>query len=531
MDMNAINNFNEPCQLNGVVLPGGTSQLKSDGTGIDEKHEALRIQPKAGFVIKTTSLNPAVKPPTQCAQKVFVNVCYHDAIEKMSTKKKLDGNGKEVEGLNLPLAMGPLRNCKDKNGNICQVVDTIIHPSVENDMLDEDYTGSKMDFVCQVLLQCFDKKYKELAPLDRKYKLPRMKYFGYINATSGQIERKLSKNAEICKQYVRDIKSKPRIEEIKRCSPRSNICPDENPIKKLPPLEFHVSLQTTNGNEIQLKEYLADNTSGLINWDGIIPFCLDVCTGEDSRHVISRVNLVASVEELEVASTTVQVSAFALYMTSSKFSRTQCILPFCVDWKKVQCNYHKDKSQLIVSAVVFRNSIYHSADVGTQPWLVTKALSMGDSNKSTKDSIIREQSTLEYLHKNVKEDDDPFHLRSPFPWKNTADIASKRPKNHLPEDQFHSKDTMSQYIMQQQEEERQEKLKKSEEDRKERERDNSIEFVNAQDFKRGGKYCSKNSNISNNIDSEHEKALKNAEAILKKEGSVGSGGISWYTLF
>ena len=102
-----------------VTLPSGNSQLKSDGTGIDEKHDGISIQPEQGFVIKSKSFL-AITPSSAAAaaaaaaggdsdhhvdaSKVFINVCYHKSIEPIAPQTNLDANGKEVEGLNLPLA-------------------------------------------------------------------------------------------------------------------------------------------------------------------------------------------------------------------------------------------------------------------------------------------------------------------------------------------------------------------------------------------------------------------------------------------
>ena len=102
-----------------VTLPGGNSQLKSDGTGIDEKHDGISIQPEQGFVIKSKSKSFLAITSSSAAaaaaaggdsdhhddtSKVFINVCYHKSIEAIAPKTNLDANGKEVEGLNLPLA-------------------------------------------------------------------------------------------------------------------------------------------------------------------------------------------------------------------------------------------------------------------------------------------------------------------------------------------------------------------------------------------------------------------------------------------
>jgi hypothetical protein len=193
-------------ELSKLKLPGSTSILKSDGSGFEEDHPGIQIQPTAGFVLKTKSGD----------SKVFINVCYCDKIEKPGIKHKLDDDGKEVEGWNVPLSMGPIRKCLDKANNTCSVVDAVIHPSVQDD-IHLDTSASHRNFICQILMQCFDQKYKELSPLDRKYSLPNTKYIGYVNVKTGEIVRKMGKDVEICKQYIKDTSSRPKIvEEMSR---------------------------------------------------------------------------------------------------------------------------------------------------------------------------------------------------------------------------------------------------------------------------------------------------------------------------
>ena len=101
-----------------LQLPGGENQLKGDGSGIDKKHEGIEISPTPGFVIKTKKgLGVEREDGPDPYVKVFINVCYNDAVAKPGKIKRLDEHGKEVEGYNLPTAVGPIRSCQDKSGN------------------------------------------------------------------------------------------------------------------------------------------------------------------------------------------------------------------------------------------------------------------------------------------------------------------------------------------------------------------------------------------------------------------------------
>ena len=60
-----------------------------------------------------------------------------------------------------------------------------------------DKTGQYRDFVCQLGIQCLEHKYKDV--VDKRYKLPKLKYMG----------------ATVQSQYIQDRKKMPKIEEVK----------------------------------------------------------------------------------------------------------------------------------------------------------------------------------------------------------------------------------------------------------------------------------------------------------------------------
>jgi len=544
--MNAIDDLIDTPQLSAVTLPGGTSQLKLDGTGIDEKHEGLIILPTSGFVIKTKSLHQSTNA---IEDKLFINVCYHDALEQPATKKKLDDNGKEVEGLNLPLSMGPIRKCSDKAGNECMVVDAIIHPSVQDDM-EEDKTGSKRDFVCQVLMQCFDQKYKDFAPLDQKYKLPMVKYFGYVDVRTGQVARKMSEDTEVCKQFVRDTRSKPKIEEVVGSLPKTESSIGKSstkdghkvPAPDLSPLSFNVSVQLSNGTEMTMHEFLDaiknvakdEHDLKILNsiWDGSLPLLINPDAYPEST--VARVILKTTVTKLDWSSTNIHVSAFALHASSSSFGRSNCILPFCVDSQNVVCIYNQETSEMSISAAVLATSMCDGADVGSQPWLLAKALSVDKMEPNTAHTRIRNEKESKDRGAELItciEGLDPYQLQSPFPWKRSNETNKQTEKKmDLAEDRFHMKDSISQYMMQQQDEERKEKIGKSEKERQERKSDGSMEYVSAQDFKRGGKYHEEGGLEDDNDDDEQKMFVKKAETMLKSCGTTTFKNEFWYKL-
>ena len=62
--------------------------------------------------------------------KVFLNLCSHEALGAPHLKKKLDGEGNEVEGWNIPLAVGPPRPTTDHKGDAALVYDCVVNPKV-----------------------------------------------------------------------------------------------------------------------------------------------------------------------------------------------------------------------------------------------------------------------------------------------------------------------------------------------------------------------------------------------------------------
>jgi hypothetical protein len=185
-----------------VQLPGGKGVLGA--SGIEKQDKGKKITPIASFSVKTKR--------TTDSHKVFINMCTHEDIDEPAMKKKLNADGESVEGLNIPMSVGPAHNEVDKSGASCTCFDVIVNPKVLIEAT-EDTTGSYRDFVCQLGIQSVEQKYKELAPLDRRYKLPKLKYMG----------------GSVMSQYIRDTKSMPKIEVVGESK-----APTAQPANKVP---------------------------------------------------------------------------------------------------------------------------------------------------------------------------------------------------------------------------------------------------------------------------------------------------------
>jgi hypothetical protein len=206
------------------ALGGMAAGVGGDGVNITgnkpPEQKGIYITPEPGFVVKTrnTSSNANNTSPSSSAlvessssskvvelddeeggQKVFINICSHEEVGAPGMKKRLDANGEEQEGMNIPMSVGQGRVGEDKSGGACLVYDIIVNKKVLEECKD-DKSGKYRDFVCQLGMQCLEQKFS--LDLDRRYKLPKLKY---QPAADGKVDQ----------QYIKDRKSSPQIEEVR----------------------------------------------------------------------------------------------------------------------------------------------------------------------------------------------------------------------------------------------------------------------------------------------------------------------------
>ena len=155
----------------------------------DKETPGMDITPSPGFVIKTRRI--------QDSMKAFINLCVHEELAKPGLKKRLNENGEEVEGMNVPMSVGPLRMGKDKEAKECLIFDIIVNPEVIKEATEANDGGKQKDFLCQMAIQCIEGKNNNKFELDNRYKLPKLKYMG-----------------EVVSQRIQDRKKMPNIEEV-----------------------------------------------------------------------------------------------------------------------------------------------------------------------------------------------------------------------------------------------------------------------------------------------------------------------------
>jgi hypothetical protein len=220
--------------------------------GLEDQVKGIYITPEPGFVFKTKRA-----APEENYKKVFVNMCKHESIDSPGLKKRLNEEGESVEGMNVPMSVGPARIDKDNKGVDCIVYDIIVNPSVIEEAK-TDPTGKYRDFICQLGIQCLEQKYKEV--IDNRYKLPKLASMGILVA-----------------QYIKDKKNMPKIEEVSESkSPKAKISKNKNKYEDIVALDVELPYQfvTINKKEGSDSELSIHNVLNA-NFDGS-PLLLNV---------------------------------------------------------------------------------------------------------------------------------------------------------------------------------------------------------------------------------------------------------------
>jgi len=473
-----------------VQLPGGKGTLGDKG--VEPKLKGITITPMPDFTIKTKRISDNMK--------VFINICTHDTLQSPGLKKKLDEQGKEIEGMNIPMSVGPIKHSTDKREKLCVVYDVIVNPKVTLEAK-EDMTGSYRDFVCQLALQALEQKYN--MNLDRKYKLPKLKYQG----------------KEVTSQYIQDRSHTPVIEEVQRDreSARTEAMKRERERERQlvearekaqmaeeVDLPFLLCWSTTPAaSSVRLhQEYGGPSTSWEEGSDYpmedsptpntyIEPLCMperDVC----GIALLITLSSPPAVREIQLA-----ISPYKVQLKLPAYHNLILYFPCCVLPDTTTCVLTPPPGAVRTVTLRICVDVDHrpwescGADAGSKAWRVTQAL-CGESLYSSSYTDISErerEKERERERENIVED-DVFHVR---PKGETADSYRslvEEEEEELPEDRFHKKDASSNYILSQREKEVNEKREKHAKEKEERKNDPNVEYVDAEDYKPGGKHGS-----------------------------------------
>jgi hypothetical protein len=412
--------------------------------------------------------------------QVFINLCQHSELAVPSIKKKLNEEGEEVEGMNIPLSVGQAKEGKDKSGVPCTIYDVIVNPQVLKDVL-SDVTGKHRDFICQLAIQSIEQKYK--LNLDKRYKLPKIRYLG-----------------EITSQQIQDRKQMPKIEEIevkggagKSSSSSAHSKAKQMNGKEIKPaakepdraLAFTLHWKYEDNSEVLVE----DNSSLVQEYETklttlnsmqlpnpsarlytepltlpddevkslIFRTLLDVKLVSDPSNI--SLNLSAFRFDLKVAgylpchfyfpcavATAPASSAAASTGTSSPSSASaiKSVLHRLPGYTQVV--------ELVVIIPIDSNPWNASADPGSKPWLVAEALRGEDGSASSPSPTQQQQKSSGVGGEKEEYAEDKFHLNLPDNVDKYTGVKYPAEQNdEFPEDRFHRQDAISQYILDQRE--------------------------------------------------------------------------------
>ena len=473
--------------LQAVALPGGNEELKADGSGVGARDDGILIQPRPGFVIKTKreilvpSTSSSSSSTSLSRQKLFINVVSHDAIAVPTVKKRLDAEGKEIEGMNVPVSVGPFRQCRDKAGKQALAIDCIVNPSVLKKDASITAFGGHRDFLCQFVMQCIEQKScsgnrtgssnrgfgvsnantSTLIRIDRKYTLPRLSYQGWVDSITGENVDRESDNAAVAKQMIRDISKRPTIQEVdsseskieEQASPNIKKSLTEAAVKTrmqkpadLPappkPIPIDIRVETSEGNVLPLFDFLEEINAGRgHDRPKVRPTLLPVSPDDgcllfssqrlqfplllDSDEANS-IHLICDFKCSKPDTIRLTLSAYSMEVMAEGYKPTKCILPYSVETSKYDAKY--DANTLVLS-VRLRVLSDDGPDVGSHPWMLQRGLSSKDKIPLSRKPKV-EPATEVSSTGSSDEDDDVY-----------------------PEDKFHAQDAFSNYMLKKQQEE------------------------------------------------------------------------------
>ena len=482
----------------GVALPDLEHELSIDGDlGIRQKDDGIWVIPKAGFVIKTTAKSR--DSFVEKRFKVFINVCSSEHIEKPGEKTRLDDEGKEVSGMNIPISVGPVRPCKDKKGQSSVAVDCIVNPKVIDD-IKLDSGGSFRDFVCQMMLSYVESKYSnKFASVSRQYGLPKMKYHAYVHSDTGELVSHLNKFASLVKQRVKS-KRAPTIEEIKPTAHRKPSQTSEvslngdNTVSSMAQNELNIctECQLEEGSAVKLADLIAyyrgnDDTLSLIEEYAPMddrglkhPIITDVPQFNGLRIEKLRIITTGSVihSTFSLKDIKVQVSAWMCFLSIKGYQPSEIIFPFCIDTSTAKCHYDRCTLSLVITAELEGNNLFNEPDIGSRPWTLAKGL----ERKTKKSAVSSKDRTVSSSSDRCKLFTETFE-------NNRNDSVVEI--DSLPEDKFHAADAYSQCILEKQRQERSEKA--NDKSRPKSGHQDGIEYLDIADFQPGGKHFDKES--------------------------------------
>jgi len=147
------------------------------------QRDGRKIVPDPAFVIKTGTV-PVDRSAVTGGTKVFINVTESAHVPGFRRRTHIT-RGEEVEGLHVPISLGPPRTDVDKAGRTCTVYDIIVNPEVTAGCRGADGPAFRQ-MVVSVVLENVEAKFGRKADrpwtLSRAFRLPSLasKYKGTL---------------------------------------------------------------------------------------------------------------------------------------------------------------------------------------------------------------------------------------------------------------------------------------------------------------------------------------------------------------
>ncbi|KAI9996481.1 hypothetical protein PInf_014209 [Phytophthora infestans] len=400
--------------------------------GLKATPEGVYIDVKPGFVMKTTDVKN---------KKKYMRMKF-----KRLKKKKLDDEGKEQEGIHVPLSLGAPHEVEDKKGVSSLAFDVAVNSKVVEDC-QADKTGAFRNFVCELAIEYIDQKYK--IKLDDRYKLPRLTYRGELPPP---------------KHYIRKTQA-PIIQEVaaNKATALKKTGKAESTAKKTP------NAPKTATATYELFEECNDTRTACTRLPSVskdsIPLSPEVLEQAGDRLIVSITfqNKVQAASDIEL-----ELHAELLSVKTVSHHDTD-LSPYPVDLNSAKVCLDQGRNTMEITLQIDKSWEGVGPDCGSAPWLLARALDEegGDVYEGPANCANEKpKSLLEMFHlANAAESkNDPSGITS----RATPRWDPVLEDEELPEDRFHRKDMMSMHILEQRRVEREQKAEEAESKRKQR---------------------------------------------------------------
>lgn len=444
-------------------MPSKKGGMRMGKAGLEEEHAGVDITPLPGFVMKTTRLSDG--------RKVFINICQSCELQAPSLKKKLDDEGNEQEGTNIPLSLGPAAEDVDKAGAVAVVYDCIVNTKVIDDA-DADATGQFRNFICELALNYVEQKFKQ--PLNHRYKLPKLKYKG-DKCRPQRVRASVAPTIqEVGAEGAEAAPPMPGQPQRRQQGGRGAGAKPTKPKRRAPTTQQYVkTMLLCNDGDGSPDRPLDEEVKPAVEGGAVhLPVAELTPAAAAARRdtwpaqLVFRADFSGAEVPLTAAEVKVEVNAELLSVSAPGFHVCDLFLPYPVRDAEASASFDTERGALAVVAPVDAEvaTVGAGPDLGSAQWVLASALSEGSGDRESKKK--KEEAEAEKPQSAAEK----FHLQVP---KATEDAECS--KDHFenevfPEDRFHSQDVMSQQILANRKKEREDKNRKADEERRERHR-------------------------------------------------------------